>query len=67
MVMTNMISVLVSFIPTYYSFKESNVAELSVTIQKDLIQAIRDVSMENIPVIKCPCILGEDIDQGMRL
>ena len=48
-------------------FKEGNVAELSVTIQKDLIQAIRDVSMENIPVIKCSCIIGEDIDQGMRL
>jgi hypothetical protein len=48
-------------------FREGNVAELPATIQTDLIQAIGSVSMENIPTITCSCIIGEDIDQGMRL
>ncbi len=46
-------------------FREGNVAELPAMIQTDLIQAIGSVSMENIPVVKRSCIIGEDIGQGM--
>lgn len=42
-------------------FGEGNVAELPAMIQTDLIQAIRGVSMENIPIIKCSCIIGHQI------
>ena len=45
-------------------FKDGNVSELSSEIQTDLIQAIRDIKIENIPQITCPCIIGDDIDQG---
>ncbi len=48
-------------------FDDGDVAELSEKIQGNLIQAIKGVSMENIPVIKPSCIIGEDLDHGMRL
>lgn len=48
-------------------FKEGNVPELSKMIQAELVQAIGNVSMENIPAIKRSCIIGEDIERRMRL
>ena len=43
-------------------FKDGNVAELTKSIQADLIQAIGNVSIENIPTIKRSCLIGEDIN-----
>lgn len=48
-------------------FEEGNVTELSEMTREDLVKAIKNVRLENIPTIKSSCIIGEDLDQGMRL
>ena len=48
-------------------FDEGNVTELSEMIREDLVKAIKNVRLENIPTIKSSCKIGEDLDQGMRL
>ena len=48
-------------------FEEGNVTELSGMIREDLVKAIKNVRMENIPTIKSSCIIGEVLDQGPGL
>ncbi len=47
-------------------FKEGNVEELSQEIKDDLVQAVRHVRVESIPVTKPSCIIGEDISLEKR-
>ena len=47
-------------------FEDGNVAELSKEVQDDLLHAIGNVHMENIPITKPSCIIGGNIDNGMR-
>ncbi len=48
-------------------FEEGNVAELTKEIKDDIVQAVRNVDVENIPVIKTSCIIGEDLTSEKRL
>ena len=44
-------------------FKEGDVAELSQVVKDDLVQAVRHVCVETIPVTKSSCIIGEGISR----
>ena len=42
-------------------FEEGNVAELSQVVKDDLVQAVRHVRVESIPLTRPSCIIGENL------